>query len=394
MIPRRVFFDPEGVGDDRARTGGGHVSTPPPGQWPPPPPPSHPMPGDPPAGPWGTQPQGQQLTGARASGNTGKWVLGGLAALVIVVVTVVATTLVLRGGSDSSRPPTPTADAPQIASANDRSPAGIILDDPTCKSWDPIAAAFAHAASSGWDDRDPAIPATNWNADMRSQYGSVGATLRDGADRSVVLAKETPHRVMRELYSQFIAYSRAYADAISNYTAEDDFLVRAAIGASSTLNAVCDAIAHGSAGARAPAVARAAPPLSQTPLEDPARADQFLAAQNPICSQWLARVTQFDHDISSWKALDPNVPRDQLNAEQRGVMMAVSPSMEEFSNDIQIMGIESGDPTLSDFATLSAQYIRAYISALPTYTPADNFLVMAASSSSALITEACRSSGA
>jgi len=38
----------------------------------------------------------------------------------------------------------------------------------------------------------------------------------------VALAKRTPHRVMRELYEQFIAYSRAYADRIPTYTPPDD----------------------------------------------------------------------------------------------------------------------------------------------------------------------------
>ena len=43
--------------------------------------------------------------------------------------------------------------------------------------------------------------------------------MRNAADQTVPLAKLTPHRVMRELYEQFIAYARAYSDAIPTYTA-------------------------------------------------------------------------------------------------------------------------------------------------------------------------------
>ncbi len=42
--------------------------------------------------------------------------------------------------------------------------------------------------------------------------------MRNAADQTVALAKLTPHRVMRELYQQFIAYARAYSDAIATYT--------------------------------------------------------------------------------------------------------------------------------------------------------------------------------
>ncbi len=51
------------------------------------------------------------------------------------------------------------------------------------------------------------------------------------ADQTVQLVKLTPHRAVRELYEQFIAYARAYIAAIPTYTASDNHLV-GAVGAS------------------------------------------------------------------------------------------------------------------------------------------------------------------
>ena len=54
----------------------------------------------------------------------------------------------------------------------------------------------------------------------------LGNAMRSAADQTVDLVKLTPHRVMRELYEQFIAYARAFADSVPTYTADDDSLGR------------------------------------------------------------------------------------------------------------------------------------------------------------------------
>ena len=46
--------------------------------------------------------------------------------------------------------------------------------------------------------------------------------MREPPTRPCQLAKLTPHRVMRELYEQFIAYARAYSDAVPTYTKPDN----------------------------------------------------------------------------------------------------------------------------------------------------------------------------
>ena len=43
--------------------------------------------------------------------------------------------------------------------------------------------------------------------------------------------------------------------------------------------------------------------------------------------------------------------------------------MSAFADKLQALGERSGNLTLQDFAELSAQYRRAYVQSLPSYTP-------------------------
>lgn len=369
------------------------MNMPPPGPWPPP---QHPPPGPPQWGapqPWGEQPPPQN------GNNRSKWILGGLALLVVVVVTVVATLLFTRDGSGSnpptaSAPPSTSVDTSDIASADDDGPAGVITEDTTCESWQGVATTFGQAANNGWGDRDPAVPASAWTPDQRNQYQAVGAAMGGMADRSIALARQTPHRAMRQLYEQFIAYSREYVKRLETYTEQDDRLVRIAIGASSALTAMCDAITFGSAGARAPLVAAAAPPADNAIAMDPEQPERFLTSDNPICAEWLNVIARYDADTSAWQSLDPNVPASELDSTQREINAKVMPVMRTFATDIQLLGRRSDNATLADLATLSAQYLRAYASALPTYAPADDYLQVAAGAAGGMVTEACRAVGA
>lgn len=259
-----------------------------------------------------------------------------------------------------------------------------------CQGWTPIAAAFFHAASNGWDQRDPSVPATAWTPDQRNQYEAVGAALRDAADRTADLARKTSHRVMRELYEQFIAYGRAYFETIPNYTEAANQFVLVANAMASTINAVCAAITYGAAGARAPLVARAAPPRDLAEGPYAGQAERMLTSPNPICAQWLLATKQFTEDTAAWRSVDPNTPANGLDSDQRAINYAVMPVMESFANEAQQLGRQSDNPVWADLATLGAQYLRAYASALLTYAPADNDLQVAASSVAAGISEACR----
>jgi hypothetical protein len=65
------------------------------------------------------------------------------------------------------------------------------------------------------------------------------------------------------------------------------------------------------------------------------------------------------------------------------------PVMNSYANELEQLGQQSGNPTLGDFATLAAQYRRAFVAAVPTYTPADNHLANAATYLSTTVLGAC-----
>ena len=99
--------------------------------------------------------------------------------------------------------------------------------------------------------RDPSIPLSDMVTQSTAPIQAVADAMRVAADQDVTeLIKLTPHRVMRELYSQTVAYWRAYADRVPNTMPKDDHLAAVANSTSATLVWVCSAITYGSAAAR------------------------------------------------------------------------------------------------------------------------------------------------
>jgi hypothetical protein len=330
-------------------------------------------------------------------GNAWKWALGAFALVAVIAVTV-AVTLSVAGGGSGENPPTTspttgTSPDSEIASANDKGPATIITEDPACAPSQPIFDALEGQERNGWHTRDPSIPASAWTPAIRAQYEAVGQAMRRAADQLVPMAKLTPHRVMRELYEQFIAYSRAYADRIATYTPPDDQL---ALASSSALNAVaqiCAASRYGSASARGPLVPAPPAPAQVAPPGDPADPQRFLASPNSVCPEWIAASTQLQSDTAAWAAIHSAIPASQWTPEQRAVNDAVAPVMGAFADKLQALGDRSDNPLLQDFATLSAQYRRAYVQSLPSYIPSDNYLSSAAIMLSGVVEAGCRAAG-
>jgi hypothetical protein len=368
------------------------MSSPPPDQWRPPQPMGGPSQG-PPFGPppWGPP----QPPGPPNRGSGSKWVLGAVVLLVVVAVSVGATLLFTRGDNGGESPtgtasPTSTSGpASDVASANDKGPVKIITDEPTCAAWTPVNNTLAERQRNGWDRRDVSLPATAWSPEQRAQFESVATALRTAADEAIPLAKQTPHRVMRELYEQFIAYSRAYADAVPAYTEADDHLVRVSVGISAAVSGICDAITYGTAAARAPYLPDPAPMSQTAPPGDPANPQIFLRSIDPICGDWEALVSQFATDTAAWRTVDPNIPAAQWDPAQRDINTAVEPVMRDFATSAAVIGRRSDNPTLRDFAVLASQYRRAYAYALATYTAADHYLQIAASGVVGTVSEAC-----
>lgn len=365
---------------------------PPSGPWPPPPPgPGQQPPSWGPQPPWGPPPQ--------RGGNRAKWMLGGIALVVVIGLTVVATLLVTRDGSGSgepraSEPPSTSADTSDIASADDRGPVEIITEDPTCAAWGPINDTLAGVQRKGWDQRDPSTPRRLWTAEERSQYEAVAEAMLSAAKQTTELAKRTPHRAMRELYEQSMAYWRAYAASIARYEPLDEHLALAANSAASSVVWICAAITYGAAAARAPLVVPSAPPLRVAPAADVDNPDRFISSPSQFCRDWNAMVEQFGAAAADWtEQTDPNIPSVDWSPEQRALYLGVIPAMQNVADESEHLGFQSGNPIAADFAALSAQYRRAYIQAVPSYGPADTYLGNAASELLSLTDQACRAVG-
>jgi hypothetical protein len=320
-----------------------------------------------------------------------KWAMGGVAA-VAVLATIVAAVLLFgdggsgpKGGSDNGQGQETAA----VASAKDTGPVAVITDDPSCTAWASINNELANSGQGLWNDRDRSVPAAAWNPKQRAQFIAAGQSMRSAAAQTVGLVKLTPHRVMRELYQQFIAYARAYSERIPKYTPADNNLAGAANSASSALGSICASISDGPAAARGPLVTPSAPPSEFAPVGNLASPQPFLTSDNNVCSEWKSALDHFGQQTAQWQQLDPNVPSIYWNKEQKAVNYAVGPVMNSFAGKLEELGRQSDNPIWQDLANLSAQYRRAFVTALPTYTPTDNHLANAANFASTTILGGC-----
>lgn len=367
------------------------MSFPPPGGPPPPPPPDGPPPpGNPyppqgypgPQQPWGVGPV------PKKRGNGWKWGLGAIALLVVIGVTAAVTISVTKDDGDDG--PSPTGETFGLASADDKGPVDVITEDPSCAPWGPVNQTFVDIQRRGWSKRDPSIPASKWTPEQRSHYEDVAAAARAAADQTVALAKLTPHRVMRELYEQFISYARAYSDAVPDYTPTDNSLAAVAITTSTVLVTTCAAISYGSAPTRGPLVPPGPPPSDVAALTDPDQARPFMRVSDSTCPEWGHVIAQFGEETRAWQDLNPNEPASAWTPEQRRAAIDVIPAMNRSADRIQELGQRSSDPILRDFANFAAQYRRAYAGSLPTYAPSDFYLADTALRTTSLISEACK----
>lgn len=367
--------------------------------------PPHPGPWQPP-GAHGEQPRGGSYgpppgyqqpwyppPGPSNKGGGAKWVVLGVTAIVAVAAVLIVVVLHSNSGGNSKGSTTSPA-ASDIASANDKGPVTVITEDPSCAPWAPVNNTLAEIEQrNGWDKRDPSIPASAWSPEQRAQFQAVGTAMRRAADQTVALAKLTPHRVMRELYEQSIAYEHAYADSIKDYTPNDDYLARTETAAGAAVLSICNAITYGSAAARGPLIAAPAPPTQVSVPGDLAKPQRFLAVANPICKDWEAEISKFNAATAEWQKTDSNVPASQWSPKDKALNDAVAPIMTSFADKKEQLGRRSGNPTLEDFAVLSAQYGHAYVEGIATYVPADDYLNQTASYSSGTIRAACRAVG-
>jgi hypothetical protein len=321
----------------------------------------------------------------------------GAVGAVAVLATVVAVVLLFGGGGSGApkgaQPDNGGPEAAAVASAKDTGPVTVITEDPSCTAWTSINNDLANSGTGLWNERDRSVPASAWTPKLRAQFIAAAQSMRGAAAQAVGLVKLTPHRVMRELYQQFIAYARAYAERIPKYKPADNNLAGAANSASSALGSICAAISDGPAAARGPLVPPSAPPSDIAPVGNPVNPQPFLTSPNPVCDDWRSALDQFGRETAEWEKQNPNVPAIYWNREQKAVNYAVAPVMNTYASKLEQLGRQSDNAIWQDFANLSAQYRRAFVTSLPTYTATDNHLANAANYVSTTILGACAAVG-
>lgn len=354
------------------------TNPPPPGNWGPPPQYGQ---GQPPYGPGQWPPQQAWGPPQPPKNNSLKWLLIGVAVLLVIAISVGATLLFTRDSGGSS---TQTANgnppaAGEIASANDTGPVSVITEDPTCEPWRPIATTLANVERQGWTDRDDSIPSAQWTSEIRAQHEAVAAAMREAADQSVRLASLTPHRVMRELYEQSIAYWRAYANSVPTYQPQDNHFANAAGNASNAVVSICNAIGSRTAQSRGPLIEPANSPSSTSAVSNPNSAEMFITESNSsACADWEALTDKFDAETSQWRESNHRLSASEWNPVQKAVVEQASVKIAAFAEDLVSLAETTENSTWQDFAALSSQYWRAYLAAIPTYSSSDHDLSVAA----------------
>lgn len=373
------------------------TNPPPPGNWGPPQPGPQPLygHGQPQygAGQWPQQP-GWGPPPAPPKNNGLKFLLIGVAVLLVIAISVGATLLFIRdSGGSTTATGTPPATS-DIASANDTGPVSIITEDPTCEPWRPIASTLSKQQDQGWKDRDITVPATSWTSEQRAIHHSVADAMLNAANQTVALARMTPHRVMRELYEQSIAYWRAYAASVPQYTARDNELAKVANATANTLISLCAAIDQGAAASRGPLTGSVDGPSSEAPMTDVNNPEKFLSSNsNSECTRWRELQLEFEKNATPWVELDPNIPASDWTSDQRSSMENMRNLMSNYANELESAGRASGNQVFEDFAVLSAVYWRAFATAIPSYEPNDSYLSGTASSSGFIPFNACAAIG-
>jgi hypothetical protein len=332
-------------------------------------------------------------TSRPSSRGSRKWlvVVGTTAVIAIIAATVAlfalrdngsgaATTSAGQPGTGSTSASGPAGDGVTTLSDGDTGPAAIILGDPTCPAFRTVNTQVYDAIQAAQWQTLKDTPSASWTTAQRASVDKMVSALRSAIEQTQALAKQTPHRVMRELYEQHNAYTKMAADRLANYQASDSIVNQVTYDFRSAIDNACAAVDWNSAQARVGQVAPIAgpsAPLAPTNTTDPGR---FLTAIDPVCSQVLQRQSTFSHDTAAWGNMIFTVPGNQWTPQQSAVEQAAVPVFKTYADDLEKLGRKSSNPLVQDFSAMAAQYYRAYASSIgPDYAgQADNFLVAAA----------------
>ncbi|MDX1877382.1 hypothetical protein SBE55_06080 [Mycolicibacterium sp. 141076] len=352
-----------------------------------------------PQGQWNPQQQWPSPAPAPQKKGPLKWVLGAIALIAVIAVTAVVAVSCAGGngsnnGGDGGTPS--SGSKSDIASANDTGPVSVITEDPSCAPWLPVNNIVGDAEKNGWQQRDVSLPASAWTPETQSVYKAVGDAMRTAADQTVPLAKLTPHRVLRELYEQYIAYTRLFVDHIPTYTEADNNILGTAATTASVINSICTAISSGSAATRGPLVAKPDQPRHPTTTNSVDNPQQFVRTPDSQCNDWNRAAAELTTNpvFMSWLKVDSNISAGNWSAEDKSQNDAVKPLLARAVDSYEQLARQASNSTIEDFGMLAVQYGRAFIQGLPTYIPADINLYMVFLRSPGIIKYACQAAEA
>jgi len=348
--------------------------------------------------PWPQQQPWQPLTPPPKKRGLWPWIIGAIALTAVIALAVTAGVQWGRGHDSGSTAaaPNPTV-ASDVTSANDHAPVGIITDDPSCGPWGPINDTVAASTkASRWEARDQTIPASQWTPDMRTIFQSSADAFRKAADQTVPLIKLTPHRVMRELYEQYVAYVRAWVDRVPTYTPPDFDLIVTGATIGGVLNGICQAITFRSAITRGPMVPAGPTPAAFAPIGDTSNPARFLTTPYPGCADWNRITDDVQHDpaMVAWNKQDSGLPASSWSPQYQAENEAVKPVLARIGDTAEKLGRQASNPVIDDFGTLIAQYQRAIAAGIPTYTQPDIYLIQTFQHGLGVMSAACNAAGA
>ncbi|MUL85144.1 MULTISPECIES: hypothetical protein [unclassified Mycolicibacterium] len=320
------------------------------------------------------------------------WLLGATSVVVAIVLAVVASMLFSRqrDAGDTIREAAAITPDTRWASAGDMGAVSLVTDDPTCAEWTRISAALVDLQNRVlWFDRDGSIPAVEWSPEQAAMYTAVARAMGSVAVQTSGLVRATPHRVMREVYEQLIAYAQELINRIPQYQAADIEVTRTADALVGAASSICGAAISGSAQARAPLTAAALPPSNPLPASIGLNRRTLMADNPSICAEWAPMSTNYRSSMADWSDADWQAPAVDWTYDQQSAGDATASLNTGFADGSEQLSRRSNNPIAEDFAVLSAQYLRAHALALPTYVPADRGLADAAANLTKVVDHAC-----
>jgi len=104
-------------------------------------------------------------------------------------------------------------------------------------------------------------------------------------------------------------------------------------------------------------------------------------------------LDDFNVATSRWADLDPGVPSTEWTPERRALEQSVQPMIEKYAGDIQVLGRQSENLMLEDFAESASLYLRTYLTVGQNYTVADGWLSSVGFKFANLVSAGCRAAG-